>query len=110
MGIVFSKLTRPHLRTQTLLFSEKAVVAVRDKCLTLQFRVGDVRKSQLVNVKMWAVLRGFNDVEEQGIEQVDLPITFDGGARNLSTIWPTTVVRLYPKQNREVQKMSLSCP
>ncbi|KAE8738156.1 hypothetical protein FOCC_FOCC016371, partial [Frankliniella occidentalis] len=49
VGIVFAKLTRPHLRSQTLLFGRRAVVAVRDGCLTLMFRVGDIRKSELMH-------------------------------------------------------------
>lgn len=92
VGVVFAKMTRPHLRTQTILFSRKAVVAMRDGCLTLQFRVGDVRKSQLVSTRLWATIRGLTDTEENEMDQTELAVTFNGNGRNLSTMWPTTVM------------------
>lgn len=91
MGIVFCKITRPHPRTQTLLFSRKAVVAMRDGCLTLQFRVSDVRKSPLVSARLWAVVRGLSDSDDEA-DQTELFVTFNGSSQNLSTAWPTTVV------------------
>lgn len=93
MGVVFAKLTRPHLRTQTLLFSRKAVIAVRDGYLTLMFRVGDIRKSQLVSAKLWVLISGISDPDEPEMDQTELAVTFNGSSKNLSTSWPTTVVR-----------------
>ncbi|XP_034231148.1 ATP-sensitive inward rectifier potassium channel 12-like isoform X2 [Thrips palmi] len=92
VGIVFAKMTRPHLRTQTLLFSRRAVVAVRDGCLTLMFRVGDIRKSQLVSTKLWVVISGVSDPDEPEMDQTELAVTFNGSANNLNTSWPTTVM------------------
>lgn len=56
-GIVFSKLSRPKSRAQTLLFSRNAVISLRDGVYCLQFRVGDVRgRSHIVGTALRAVL------------------------------------------------------
>jgi len=47
-GIVFAKMTRAKQRAQTLLFSKHAVICQRDGCLSLMFRVGDMRKSHII--------------------------------------------------------------
>lgn len=48
LGLTFAKLSRPRERMKTVLFSEHAVISLRDGKMCLVFRVGDVRKSQLV--------------------------------------------------------------
>ena len=48
VGVVFSKLTRPKMRAQTLMFSRNAVICQRDGQLCLMFRVGDMRKSHII--------------------------------------------------------------
>ncbi|KAK3908880.1 ATP-sensitive inward rectifier potassium channel 12 [Frankliniella fusca] len=109
VGIVFAKLTRPHLRSQTLLFSRRAVVAVREGRLTLMFRVGDIRKSQLVSARLWA------EVRRAGVDadpdHTELAVTFNGNGKNLSTAWPATVMHvidehspLYRFDPRDVQR------
>jgi hypothetical protein len=49
-GLVFAKLSRPKKRAETLLFSKNAVICRRDGQLCLLFRVGDMRKSHIVEV------------------------------------------------------------
>ena len=49
-GLVFAKLSRPKKRAETLLFSKNAVICKRDDELCLLFRVGDMRKSHIVEV------------------------------------------------------------
>jgi potassium inwardly-rectifying channel subfamily J len=56
VGIVFAKLSRPKKRTQTLLFSRNAVICQRDGYLCLMFRVGDMRKSHIVEAHVRAQL------------------------------------------------------
>jgi len=53
---VFAKLSRPKKRTQTLLFSRHAVIAQRDGQLCLMFRVGDMRKSHIIEAHVRAQL------------------------------------------------------
>jgi potassium inwardly-rectifying channel subfamily J len=49
-GLVFAKLQRPKKRAQTLMFSKYAVICQRDGQLCLLFRVGDMRKSHIIQV------------------------------------------------------------
>lgn len=46
VGVVFSKISRPKKRTQTLMFSKYGVICQRDGSLCLLLRVGDMRKVQ----------------------------------------------------------------
>ena len=39
-GIIFAKLSKPKKRTETLIFSDKAVIAKRDGVYTLMCRIG----------------------------------------------------------------------
>ncbi|KRZ80896.1 Inward rectifier potassium channel irk-1 [Trichinella papuae] len=52
VGVVFAKMTKPKNRAQTLLFSNNAVIAKRERYLCLSFRIGDMRKYKLANVKI----------------------------------------------------------
>ncbi|KAL1240691.1 Inward rectifier potassium channel [Trichinella spiralis] len=52
VGVVFAKMTKPKNRAQTLLFSNNAVIAKRERNLCLSFRIGDMRKYKLANVKI----------------------------------------------------------
>lgn len=54
VGIVFAKLARPIKRAQTLLFSRNAVICHRDGIPCLMFRVGDMRKSHIIEAHVRA--------------------------------------------------------
>lgn len=54
VGIVFAKLSRPKKRAQTLLFSRNAVICHRDGLPCLMFRVGDMRKSHIIEAHVRA--------------------------------------------------------
>lgn len=54
VGIVFAKLSRPKKRAQTLLFSRNAVICHRDGVPCLMFRVGDMRKSHIIEAHVRA--------------------------------------------------------
>lgn len=54
VGIVFAKLARPIKRAQTLLFSRNAVICHRDGLPCLMFRVGDMRKSHIIEAHIRA--------------------------------------------------------
>lgn len=51
---MFGKLARPKKRAQTLLYSRNAVICLRDGQLCLMFRVGDMRKSHIVEAHIRA--------------------------------------------------------
>ena len=48
VGVIYAKLARPKKRAQTLVFSKNAVICMRNGKYCLLFRIGDVRRSHLV--------------------------------------------------------------
>nr|XP_008201491.1 PREDICTED: ATP-sensitive inward rectifier potassium channel 12 isoform X1 [Tribolium castaneum] len=94
VGIVFAKMTRPKLRTQTLLFSRNAVICQREGHLCLMFRVGDMRKSHIIGASIRAQLiraRKTKEGEVLSNYQTELSVTADGCDNNLFFIWPMTI-------------------
>lgn len=55
-GLVFAKLSRPKKRAETLMFSKNAVICKRDGVMTLLFRVGDMRKSHIIEAHIRGIL------------------------------------------------------
>jgi len=51
-GIVFAKLSRPKKRTETLIFSRHMVIACRDGEYCLMCRVGDMRKTHILQAQV----------------------------------------------------------
>ena len=104
LGLIFAKLSRPRNRAETILFSRNAVVALRDGKMCLMFRVGDVRKSQILepNVRVQIFRKR---ITREGIElpfyQQDLSIGIDWSNEeeekqcyNLFLILPLTIVHV----------------
>ncbi|KAJ9581211.1 hypothetical protein L9F63_023611, partial [Diploptera punctata] len=95
VGIVFAKLSRPKKRTQTLLFSRNAVICQRDGHLCLMFRVGDMRKSHIVEAHVRAQLIRRKVTQEGEVlpyYQHELTVGGDGEEDKIFFIWPTTIV------------------
>ena len=65
-GVVFAKLSRPKKRTETLIFSRQAVISPRDGVLCLMCRVGDLRKSHIIQayVKMFLIMTRYTQEGE----------------------------------------------
>ncbi|XP_056644913.1 ATP-sensitive inward rectifier potassium channel 12-like isoform X7 [Diorhabda sublineata] len=95
VGIVFAKMTRPKLRTQTLQFSKNAVICQREGYLCLMFRVGDMRKSHIIGASIRAqLIRAKTTKEGETLNnfQTELTVNADGCESNLFFIWPMTIV------------------
>jgi potassium inwardly-rectifying channel subfamily J len=96
VGIVFAKLSRPKKRTQTLLFSRNAVICQRDGQLCLIFRVGDMRRSHIIEAHVRAQLikqRVTIEGEIIPFYQHELKVGGDGAEDDrIFFIWPTTIV------------------
>nr|UZS41057.1 inward rectifier potassium channel 1B [Nilaparvata lugens] len=95
VGIVFAKLSRPKKRTQTLLFSRNAVICQRDGQLCLMFRVGDMRKSHIIEAHVRAQLikkKVTREGEVLPFYQQELKVGGDGEEDKIFFIWPTTIV------------------
>lgn len=56
IGAVMAKIAKPKKRNETLVFSNTAVVALRDGKLCMMWRVGNLRKSHLVEAHVRAQL------------------------------------------------------
>ncbi|CAH1179904.1 unnamed protein product [Phaedon cochleariae] len=94
VGIVFAKMTRPKLRTQTLQFSKNAVICQREGHLSLLFRVGDMRKSHIIGASIRAqLIRAKKTKEGEMLNnfQTELVVNADGCDGNLFFIWPMTI-------------------
>ena len=48
VGLVFSKLSRPRNRSKTIIFSNQAIVTMRNRRLCLIIRIGDLRDDNFI--------------------------------------------------------------
>lgn len=83
VGLIFAKISRPRPRSQTVVFSKYAVVAMRDDAMNLSFRVGDIRKSQLLEVTVKLHLFRYQNKRENEkvlLDQTELPLVFSPGS------------------------------
>ncbi|XP_076058169.1 G protein-activated inward rectifier potassium channel 4-like isoform X4 [Oratosquilla oratoria] len=95
VGIVFTKLSRPKKRTQTLMFSRNACICLRDDKMCLLFRVGDMRKSHIIEAHVRAQLirkRVTKEGEVLPFFQYELDVGYDIGEDRIFFIWPMTIV------------------
>ncbi|CAH1726151.1 unnamed protein product [Aphis gossypii] len=102
VGVVFAKLSRPKKRTQTLLFSRNAVICQRDGILCLMFRVGDMRKSHIIEAHVRAQLikkKMTIEGELLPFHQQELKVGGDGEEDRIFFIWPTTIVHKITPQS-----------
>ncbi|XP_012271702.1 G protein-activated inward rectifier potassium channel 4 isoform X2 [Orussus abietinus] len=102
VGIVFAKLSRPKKRTQTLLFSRNAVICQRDGQPCLMFRVGDMRKSHIIEAHVRAQMikrKVTREGELLPFFQTELKVGGDGEEDKILFIWPTTIVHKIDEQS-----------
>lgn len=97
LGLIFAKLSRPRPRAQTVMFSKHAVIAEQDGVLSLMFRVGDARKSQLldVTVSLYCIQFRTNSTgQEILVAQHELPISTEHGLDVGQKIYPFLLLPL----------------
>lgn len=90
-GLVFAKLSRPKKRAETLMFSKNAVICKRDGELCLLFRVGDMRRSHIVEAHVRAILikkRVTLEGEVLPLFQHELQMGEIEGECKLFLVWP----------------------
>ncbi|XP_060522349.1 ATP-sensitive inward rectifier potassium channel 1-like [Cylas formicarius] len=108
VGIVFAKMVRSKMATYTIQFSRNAVVSRRDDKLCLMFRVGDIRRSNLVGVTLTGILiKSERTSEDDVLEnyQTGLSLKVDDGDNNLVLLWPMTAYHVID-QDSPLFKMS----
>jgi len=98
VGIVFSKMSRPKQRSQTIMFSKNAVICRRDGQLCLMFRVGDMReKSHLIGTTIQTRLirsRVTPEGETLSPHVTNLKISIDDNDERVFLMWPTIAVHI----------------
>ncbi|CAH1793677.1 unnamed protein product [Owenia fusiformis] len=91
-GLVFAKLSRPKKRAETLMFSKNAVICKRNGELSLMFRVGDMRKSHIVEAHI-RVMMITKKLTKEGeiipLYQEELELDLPDG--KLFLVWPIIV-------------------
>lgn len=95
IGAVMAKMAKPKKRNETLVFSHYATVAMRDGKLCLMWRVGNLRKSHLVEAHVRAQLlksRTTAEGEFIPLDQVDIDVGFDSGVDRIFLVSPITIV------------------
>ena len=90
-----AKMAKPKKRNETLVFSHNATVAMRDSKLCLMWRVGNLRKSHLVEAHVRAQLlksRTTAEGEFIPLDQMDIDVGFDSGVDRIFLVSPITIV------------------
>ena len=59
-GIVFAKFTKPAHRGKTILFSDQALVTMRNGAFYLLCRVGDLRPTHLIGFSIYLLFYAFS--------------------------------------------------
>ncbi|XP_017572537.1 inward rectifier potassium channel 2 [Pygocentrus nattereri] len=95
IGAVMAKMAKPKKRNETLVFSHYATIAMRDSKLCLMWRVGNLRKSHLVEAHVRAqLLKSRTTVEGEYIplDQIDIDVGFDTGIDRIFLVSPITII------------------
>uniref|UniRef100_A0A3P8T2B3 ATP-sensitive inward rectifier potassium channel 14 n=1 Tax=Amphiprion percula TaxID=161767 RepID=A0A3P8T2B3_AMPPE len=102
IGTIMAKMARPKKRNQTLMFSKNAVIALRDGKLCLMWRVGNLRRSHIVEAHVRAqLIRSYTTAEGEFIplEQMDLNVGYDEGTDRLFLVSPLVIVHEIDKDS-----------
>uniref|UniRef100_A0A667X4L8 ATP-sensitive inward rectifier potassium channel 14 n=1 Tax=Myripristis murdjan TaxID=586833 RepID=A0A667X4L8_9TELE len=102
IGTIMAKMARPKKRNQTLMFSKNAVITLRDGKLCLMWRVGNLRKSHIVEAHVRAqLIRPYVTAEGEFIplEQMDLNVGYDEGTDRLFLVSPLVIVHEIDKDS-----------
>jgi len=103
VGLVFSKLSRPQLRTKTVIFSQRAVITLRDRKLCLIFRIGDLRDDNFVlGTQISAKLMRRKVTEEGEIYQDMKMLKISPDSANepcIFFVWPLEIVHTIDEES-----------
>ncbi|XP_062294195.1 ATP-sensitive inward rectifier potassium channel 12-like [Scomber scombrus] len=102
IGTIMAKMARPKKRNQTLIFSKNAVIAMRDGKLCLMWRVGNLRRSHIVEAHVRAqLIRSYVTAEGEFIplEQMDLNVGYDEGTDRLFLVSPIVIIHEIDKDS-----------
>ncbi|XP_060100570.1 inward rectifier potassium channel 4 [Heteronotia binoei] len=95
IGTIMAKMARPKKRAQTLLFSHHAVISLRDGKLCLMWRVGNLRRSHIVEAHVRAqLIKPYMTAEGEylPVDQRDLNVGYDIGLDRIFLVSPIIIV------------------
>ncbi|CAG9773972.1 unnamed protein product [Ceutorhynchus assimilis] len=101
-AVMFSKMTKPRVRSQTLWFSKNAVISLRNGKLCLMFRVGDIRPHYIVDARIRVFLVKFTKtLEHEPLPhtQTELKIHVDGCLDNMFFNWPMVMCHVIDEES-----------
>ncbi|KAB5532805.1 hypothetical protein PHYPO_G00124420 [Pangasianodon hypophthalmus] len=101
VGCMFVKISQPKKRAETLMFSQNAVISMRDNKLCLMFRVGDLRNSHIVEASIRAKLIRSKQTKEGEfipLNQTDINVGFDTGDDRLFLVSPLIICHEFNEQ------------
>jgi potassium inwardly-rectifying channel subfamily J len=102
VGVVFAKISRPKKRTETLIWSREALICLRDGQMALQCRVGDMRKSHIVeaHIRMYLIKKRVTlEGEILPLHTYYMNVGFDKGVDRLFLIWPLVIEHIIDEQS-----------
>lgn len=102
LGCIFMKTAQAHRRAETLIFSRNAVIAVRNGRLCFMFRVGDLRKSMIINasVRIQVVKKTTTpEGEVIPIHQLDVPVDNPIESNNIFLVAPLIISHIIDKRS-----------
>nr|XP_060633042.1 inward rectifier potassium channel 4 [Anolis sagrei ordinatus] len=95
IGTIMAKMARPKKRAQTLLFSHHAVISLRDGKLCLMWRVGNLRRSHIVEAHVRAqLIKPYMTAEGEYVplDQRDLNVGYDIGLDRIFLVSPIIII------------------
>lgn len=93
LGLLFMKITRPRNRRKTIMFGDRAVVYEENGDYYLEFRIGNLRKSQIAECHVRMVLYWYRDVGSgcSEFQQHDLQCGYETGTDRVVLLTPVAV-------------------
>ncbi|GFS23301.1 G protein-activated inward rectifier potassium channel 2 [Elysia marginata] len=102
LGFIFVKIARPKYRSNTILFSNRAVINQENGQLVLQVRVGDLRKSHLVDSCISGMLIRRHSTEEGAyypLYQFNCEFSANGMGDRVFLLWPIVLTHIIDKES-----------
>ncbi|XP_073694857.1 ATP-sensitive inward rectifier potassium channel 8 [Garra rufa] len=114
LGCIFMKTAQSHRRAETLIFSRHAVIAVRNNRLCFMIRVGDLRKSMIINaVVRLQVVRKTTTPEGEviPIHQIDVQTESAVASNSIFLLAPLIICHVIDKDSPlyDLSAMELQC-
>ncbi|KAF9800613.1 hypothetical protein SFRURICE_006517, partial [Spodoptera frugiperda] len=80
------------------IIARQAVVTLRDGKLCMIFRVGDMRKSRILNIKASVFVLKLGDDYDENYEQTEMQVEMDG-CESTFFLWPVSVIHVIDEKS-----------